>query len=250
MLIMRLSDQLIIKIKELIEKNGLETGDKLPSERALAELFQVSRPPVREALRTLASHGVIMTRASGGTYLQTALPQWPEQALNALNQFINDDPHYRYDVLEARHALERSSARLAAIRATTEDKENIQRCYNIMIAHQNKGEAELAAQADAEFHLAIAQASHNVVLLQIMRALFNLLLSNVEHNRRTIFADDDVDTIAALTKQHQHLLNAILAGNSTQAEQAVSHHLDYISATQRRWDEDRARQQRVSRAIL
>lgn len=250
MLIMRISDQLIIKIKELIEKTGLEEGDKLPSERALAELFQVSRPPVREALRTLASHGVIMTRASGGTYLQTAIPQWPEQALNALSQFICDDPHYRYDVLEARQGLERSSARLAAVRATTEDKENIQRCYNIMITHQNKGEAGLAAHADAEFHLAIAQASHNVVLLQIMRALFNLLLTNVEHNRRTIFADNNVSTITALTEQHQHLLDAILAGNALQAEQAVSHHLDYISSTQRRWDEDQARQQRASRTFL
>lgn len=246
---MRLSDQLTVKIKELIQENELQAGDKLPSERLLAELFKVSRPPIREALRTLASQGLIMTRASGGTYLQTDLLNWPTQALNPLNQFIFDDPHYRYDVLEARLALEKSTARLAALRATSKDKEAIQRCYDIMMNHQQNGEATLAAKADTEFHLAIAQASHNVVLLQIMRGLFNLLLTNVEHNRRTIFADNNPETIAALSQQHTDLLHAILAADATQAEQAVSHHLDFISSRQKRLDEDQARQRRATRTV-
>lgn len=247
---MRLSDQLTIKIKELIEENGLQAGDRLPSERVLAQQFKTSRPPVREALRALASYGLVKTRPSGGTYLQTALPQWPTHALSSLNHYITDDPHYSYDVLEVRQALERDSARLAALRATEEDKENIQRCYNIMIEHQEKDEPALAAHADAQFHLAIAQASHNVVLLQVMRGVFDLLLTNVEHNRRTLFANDNGSVLVELTKQHHSLLQAILTSNPTAAEQAVCQHLNYISSTQRRWDEDQARQQRAARATL
>lgn len=246
---MRLSDQLTIKIKELIEKNGLQAGDKLPSERLLAEQFKVSRPPIREALRALASQGLIMTRASGGTYLQTDLLNWPTQALNPLTQFIFDDPHYRYDVLEARLAIEKNTARLAATRGTVKDKATIQRCYDIMMDHQQKGESALAAKADTEFHLAIVQASHNVVLLQIMRGLFNLLLTNVEHNRRTIFADNNPETINALSHQHENLLRAILMGDANKAEQAVSQHLDFISSRQRRLDEDQARQKRANRTV-
>lgn len=244
---MRLSDQLTIKIKEIIEQQGLAAGDKLPSERFLANLFQVSRPPLREALRGLASQGLVITRASGGTYLQTELINWPNQVLQPINQFIFDDPHYRYDVLEARQALECSAARLAALRASDADKENIQLCYNTMLRYQEQGDAEHAAKADTEFHLAIAQASHNVVLLQIMRGLFNLLLTNVEHNRKTIFASNNPDTINALTQQHRNLLDAVLAGDAIKAEQAANHHLTYISTTQRHYDEDHARQQRVTR---
>lgn len=246
---MRLSDQLTIKIKELIEKNGLQPGDKLPSERLLAEHFKVSRPPIREALRALASQGLIMTRASGGTYLQTELVNWPTQALNPLAQFIFDDPHYRYDVLEARLAIEKDTARLAALRATSKDKEKIQHYYDIMMRHQQLGENNLAAKADTEFHLAIVQASHNVVLLQIMRGLFNLLLTNVEYNRRTIFADKNPETSTALSQQHENLLHAILIGDATKAEQSVSQHLDFISSRQRRLDEDQARQQRATRTV-
>lgn len=245
---MRLSDQLCIRIKNLILELGLQSGDRLPSERSLASLFNVSRPPVREAIHILAGQGLISTKHGGGSYLQADLAKIHDFSLSSFAEFINEDPQYQYDVLEAREAIEKSTAWHAALRATPKDKEKIQQCFAVMQDYQLQGDSILAAQADAEFHLAIAEASHNIVLVQVMRGLFDALLVNVTSNRETIFDNTAPSTHNTLTQQHRQLLHAILSGDSEQAEIAASQHLDYISAATRHWEEDQARLQRALRS--
>src|SRR5690606_585191 len=121
----RLSDQIARTLQRLIHDRQLKPGDRLPSERALAEQLGVSRPPVREAIRTPAGQGLLTTRRGGGTYLQTDLVNWPETRIQPLAGLLQDDIHYRYDVLEARHTLESDTAWYAALRATQQDKDNI-----------------------------------------------------------------------------------------------------------------------------
>ena len=151
------------------------------------------------------------------------------------------------DVLEARQALESSAAWLAAQRATAQDKARIQHCFEVMLDHQQNGHAELAARADAQFHLAIAEASHNLVLVQVTHSLFTTVLSTVARNRHDMFHLSAPVTVQALTEQHQALMQAILDGDPQRARQCIDEHLEHVRVTIQRLDEDRARQERSTR---
>lgn len=243
----RLSDQIADQIKKLIQVNHLQVGDRLPSERDLSEQLQVSRSPVREAIRMLNSQGLLVTKRGGGTYVQLTSAQWSNKTIAPLAGLLHQDLEYRYDVLEARQALEKKTAALAALRATEKDKENIQRCFDVLIKYQRLGDNEMSARADAQFHLAIAEASHNVVLIQVMRGLFELVLSTVTENRHTMFQYNDAETTQQLTTQHASLMDAILNNNPEQAEKMIDQHLLYVQNSLRSYQEDQARLERAQR---
>jgi GntR family L-lactate dehydrogenase operon transcriptional regulator len=246
---MRLSDRLAEQLRALIDEQGLQPGDRLPAERRLAEALGASRPSVREAIRQLASQGLLRSRQGGGTYVQareSAAGDWPDRHLmRPLDELVSDDPEYRYDVLEARHALEGGTAWHAALRATDQDRQAIQRCFEEMLHFQEQGDPERAAQADVQFHLSIAQASHNVVLLQMMRGVFELLRVTVTENRQRMYVVRH--TQDQLTAQHQALMDAILRGDAEAARATVWQHLEFVHGHVRKFDEDEARLARFSR---
>lgn len=244
---MRLSDQIAQTLQQLIVDQNLKPGDRLPSERKLADQMGVSRPPIREAIRTLAGQGLLVTRRGGGTYLQSEPLSWTETRIQPLAGLLHDDIHYRDDVLEARRTLESGTAWHAALRATPEDKANIQRCLNDMLEQQKGGNAILAARADARLHIAIAEASHNVVLIQIMRGLFDVLLSSMEKSLGAMFQPDASGTIDELTAQHKALVQAIMDGNAERAQNTIAQHLEFVQQTVRTRTEYEARQLRAHR---
>lgn len=243
----RVSDKISDQIKQLIQERQISTGSRLPSERDLAELFEVSRSAVREAIRALNSQGLVVTRPGGGTFVQTDVVDWPSQSMETLTTLLSEDPHYRYDVLEARQVLEKMTAWYAAERATKEDKQKIQNCFDRMMAHQKAGDMARAAQADAQFHLAIAEASHNLVLLQIMRGLFDLVFSTVKENRRVMFREDELINHDQLTEQHQAIMKAILDADAEKAKNMMNVHLNFVTTSIRTTEENEARIQRVQR---
>ena len=97
------------------------------------------------------------------------------------------DPEYRFDVLEIRHALEGATAWHAALRATDEDRTRIAQAFQTMMDAHGKNDPSGEAEADAAFHLSIAEASHNLVLLQVMRGLFELLQTNISQSREKLY---------------------------------------------------------------
>lgn len=246
---MRLSDRLVEQLLALITDRGLAPGDRLPAERQLAQDLGASRPSVREAIQQLASQGVLRSRQGGGTYLQVPVvggAAWPRQQLvQSLNELVSDDPEYRYDVLEARHALEGGTAWHAALRATPEDRARIRACFEDLQRFPDSGDPEFSSRADARFHLAIAEASHNAVLLQMMRGLFELLRATVTENRQRMYTVQH--THEQLARQHQALMEAILRGDAEAARATVWQHLEFVHATVRALDEDEARRARSSR---
>ena len=248
---MRLVDHVVEKLLALVQARGLQAGERLPAERQLAAELGVSRNSLREAIQKLTSQGALVSRRGDGTYVQSTAPaEWLQEAMGPLVRLLDADPHYRYDVLETRHALETSTAWLAAQRATPADKERIQRCFDVMMQHQQSGHAELAARADAQFHLAIAEASHNVVLVQVMQSLFAVVLSTVERNRHDMFRLSAPETLRVLTAQHQDQMQAILDGDPTRARACIGDHLEHVRTTIQRMDEDRARRERSTRLPL
>ena len=245
---MRLADHVVEKLLALVQARGIQPGQRLPAERQLATELGVSRTSVREAIQKLISQGVLATRRGAGTYVQSSAPaEWLQEAMGPLVRLINDDQHYRYDVLETRHALESSTAWLAAQRATAEDKAHIKRCFDVMVQHQQDGHSELAARADAQFHLAIAEASHNLVLVQVMQSLFKVVLSTVAHNRHVMFRLSAPRTVQELTLQHQSLMQAILDGDPQRARECIGEHLEHVRVSLQQLDEDQARRERSMR---
>ncbi len=238
----RLADEIADRVKTMIEERRLEAGERLPAERQLASQLGVSRNSLREALAKLVSEGVLLSRRGGGTFVRWQHDPWSEQNIvQPLKSLLADDPDYSFDILEARHAIEASTAWHAALRATDADKEKIRLCFEATLSD----DPDLASQADVRFHLAIAEASHNVVLLQTMRGFFDLLQSSVKQSRQRMYLVPPV--FARLTEQHQAILRAITDGNAEAARQAMMSHLGFVHTTIKQFDEDRARQARITR---
>lgn len=237
-----MSADVITRIRALIEEQQLEAGMKLPAERQLAAQLGVSRNSLREALAKLVSEGVLLSRRGGGTFVRWQHENWPEQTIvQPLKTLLADDPDYGFDILEARHAIEASTAWHAALRATDAEKEKIKLCFEASLC----ADPDLASQADVRFHLAIAEASHNVVLLQTMRGFFELMQSSVIHSRRQMVIQPML--FAQLTEQHRALLQAILAGDAEGARQAAMTHLAFVHSTLKIQSENSARQARITR---
>ncbi len=131
----RLSDEVADRVRALIDEKNLEAGMKLPAERQLAMQLGVSRNSLREALAKLVSEGVLLSRRGGGTFIRWRHDAWSEQNIvQPLKTLMADDPDYSFDILEARYAIEASTAWHAAMRATPGDKEKIQLCFEATLS--------------------------------------------------------------------------------------------------------------------
>ncbi len=241
----KLADHLASQLQELIAVRSLRAGARLPAERVLAVELGVSRPSLREAIQKLASQGILESRRGGGTYVKAAPENWAEASIVApLESLLRSVPEYGYDVLEVRHALESATAWHAAHRATDEDRARIRAAFEAMQAASD--DAEMLSRRDAEFHLAIAEASHNAVLIQVMRGLFELLHSSVSQSRQRMYSVPR--NFEDLSAQHRTVMDAILAGQADTAREAIHRHLDYVDGTLRKLDEDEARLARSEQA--
>ena len=242
----RISDRVAAQLRDLIRTRGLKAGERLPAERALALELAVSRSALREAIAQLASQGMLVSRVGGGTYVQAAALGWQEQRIVApLSGLMQDNPGYAFDVLEIRHALEGEAAWHAAQRATDDDRARIVACFEAMQAAHGHGDHAAEARADADFHLSIAEASHNLVLLQVMRGLFDLLQSSIWESREKLYLSPR--TFEPLSQQHRALMDAIVRGDPAAAREAAQSHLRFVHDALRALDEDQARRLRASR---
>ena len=246
---MRVSDHITEQLCALIAQRHIQPGQRLPAERQLAEDLGVSRTALREAIQKLSSRGILESRVGAGTFVQSVSiqPSWHEQVITPLTPLVRDDPQYRYDVLETRQSLEASTAWHAAQRATAQDKARIQRSFDALLHFQHRQDTEAAAHADAQFHLAIAEASHNAVIVQVMRSLFELMRNTVSENRRLMFVQDHTKVLEQLTKQHQQLMQAIVDGEPELARSVISDHLNFVHDKLTQADADTARLQRLGR---
>ncbi|KAG1682737.1 putative L-lactate dehydrogenase operon regulatory protein [Nymphon striatum] len=238
----RLSDQVAEELEKYIAEGELKPGDRLPAERTLAERLGVSRPSLREAIQKLASKNIVRTKAGGGTFISNAVePSFVDPLLDILKK----NPESRFDVLEARHAIEATAAWYAALRATNEDKEHIRKCFENMLNKHGNSDPMEEAKADAEFHLSIVKASHNPVLLHVMRGLFTLLQSSISNNLDKLYTIPKIFT--PLTHQHEDLMNMVIAGKPEKARLAAQNHLIFVEDSLHDIDKDLAPIQLIQR---
>lgn len=235
------------RLLALIAERALAPGARLPSERTLAAGFGVSRSSLREAIRVLSSRGVLVARPGGGTFLATSaeaeLIDPIAEALLPLAPLARSDAGYWKDVAEIRHSLEGDAAYFAALRASDEDRRRLQQAYQ---AVSTAPLDDLAAQArtDAAFHLAIAQASRNVVLRQVMSGLLRLLEISIADTLRQLYRLPDI--VALLDRQHRQILDAILSGRADDARLHANAHLEFVQSRLLDLEEAPARARRAA----
>jgi GntR family transcriptional regulator, transcriptional repressor for pyruvate dehydrogenase complex len=222
----RLSDSIAAQIEQAIVTGALGPGHTLPAERVLSKQFGVSRPSLREALLRLEARGLLKV-ARGGGFAVTDVTA-PTVA-NPLAHLLQGHPTAEQDVLELRHGLELVAAHFAAQRATKADHAQLRLTFERMAAQRGKYDAMASAQCDAEFHLAIAEASHNVALIHVMHGLHNLLRATMRHAWDVMYREPE--SVRVLHEQHHTLLDAMLAGDAELARDAAHLHLSYVRET-------------------
>jgi GntR family transcriptional repressor for pyruvate dehydrogenase complex len=240
----RLSDDIVEQLEGMILEGTLKSGERLPAERALAEQFGVSRPSLREAIQKLAAKGLLVSRQGGGNYVVESLGSTFSDPLLHL---LENNPEAQRDLLEFRQTLEASCAYYAALRATEVDRERLTAAFEeLQDCYTRSDEVSRAEEgaADAKFHLAIAEASHNAVLLHTISGLFDLLKRNVVTNIGGMY-QQRTETRDMLINQHRDLYLAIIEGRAEQAREVSTRHLLYVQEV---LEEVRQEVQRMARA--
>ena len=203
----KLSDVIAGQIEEMVLEGVFAPGQRLPAERELALQFDVSRPSIREAIQKLSAKGILESRQGGGNYVAKEIGS---SLSDPLLDLFRRHPEARYDLLEFRHALEGVSAYYAAMRGTAADKAAIQKCYAVLQRCHEDNDIEKEVEADVAFHLSIASATHNMVLLHMVRSLLSLLREHVWANLKHLYPrESHREKIHA---QHKLLMGAILEG--------------------------------------
>ena len=219
----KLSQSVVRQIEQLILRGILRPGERLPSERELSERLGVSRPSLREAVAELQERGLLATRASAGIYVADVLGSAFSPALIRL--FATHDEAV-FDYLAFRRDLEGLAAERAAVAATETDLKVIDTVFRKMEAAHKKRNPADEAELDAQFHTAIIEASNNVVMLHMMRAMFDLLREGVFYNRQALFRNRT--TRDMLLDQHRAMNDALQARDPAAARRAVVAHLSYV----------------------
>jgi GntR family transcriptional repressor for pyruvate dehydrogenase complex len=203
-------------IQRLILKGGLKAGDRLPSQRELAEQLGVSRPSLREALTILETIGLITVRAGSGVFVARSDAR---------------APIWRYadrctpaDVYEARLGLEGYAARLAATRVDEAAITRLRACAAGMQKAYEAGDVIGVAAADAEFHDLIFELCGNPMLAAMYRPVREILVES----QRLPMAHRDL--LGETVKEHGIILDRIISGASEEAEQAMHQHIRAAAA--------------------
>ncbi len=210
----RVYEEIVAKIKDMIDKGRFKSGDQLPVERELAEVFRVSRSSVREAIRSLESQGLLESRQGNGTYIA----KHPVESLvNPLASVICSEKDGQRELFEMRRLIEPQLAFLAAERASEDEIKMMEKTLTLQEREIARG--GLGTEIDRNFHYLLAGAARNRFLLQIVDNNMNLFLES-----RDNFLQVEGRPEKSI-QRHRELLDAIKARDPESAAQAMREHL-------------------------
>lgn len=219
----RTADEVVEQIETLILEGVLSTGDRLPGERELSRQFDVSRPILRDALKLLEARGLIVTRHGGGTHVADIIGQVFSRPVVDL---LSTHRKAASDYLEYRREIEGIAAEYAARRATADDIALLDGIMARMDKAHGSGNFEDEAEIDVEFHHAVGECAHNIVLLHTLRSCYRLLSEGVIQNRLLVFTLPGARE--ALLEQHRAIHAAVKAGDAKAARAAAMDHITYV----------------------
>ncbi|ACB95349.1 FadR/GntR family transcriptional regulator [Beijerinckia indica] len=218
----RLADKIAQYIERLILEGVLRAGERLSSERDLAEKLGVSRPSLRDGIARLEQRGLLVT-TKAGTFVADFMAPLSEP----LAALFSNEPRMLKDYFEFRRLLEGQGAAFAAERATDIDREKISACLEHMRVLHELDDPRDEAQQDVDLHILIYEATHNLVLQHTMRMFSDMLKKGIFYSRIRLYERPEVR--AAMLEQHISLATAILEGRPREAEAAAHAHIDYTA---------------------
>jgi len=211
-------DKIIRQIRELITSGQLNPGDRLPPERKLSDKLGVGRSNVRDAIKKLEFYGILKTLPQSGTIVAG-------MGISALEGLISDVLRIENSdfasLVETRVLLETESAKLAALRRTDEDIEEIKRMLDAYAYKVKLGEQ--AVEEDLMFHLKIAEASKNSVLKSLMLIITPDIINN--------FIKLDIckdERFHSALEEHEIIVKHIIAQEPEEAAEAMRTHLKEV----------------------
>jgi GntR family transcriptional repressor for pyruvate dehydrogenase complex len=214
----KVSDEIVDQIRNLISQGKLKPGDRLLPERELIREFDVSRPSLREALNSLITMGFLEIKGKR-TFIKSVAS---ESMQNPLSLLLKADTQKIFDLIEVRKAIEAWGAFLAAQRATEEDINQLANIIEEMREAFEKGQSW--EKQDADFHLGLAQATHNTIQTHIMSTIYDLLRESMAK----VFKDRS--KVKKLLDHHQRIFNAIKNHAPDKAREKTLEHLSYVES--------------------
>jgi GntR family transcriptional repressor for pyruvate dehydrogenase complex len=214
----RLYEQIVVQVEESIHAGRLKPGEQLPGERELAQQFGVSRTAVREAVKTLCEKGLLEAYSGRGTFVTSGKSQ---AARNSLHWLVNSgEPQNARHVTELREILEPEFTALAAARIEEQQLEMMRDAIDVMDRSMQNPEAYI--EADLDFHLALAEAAGNPLIL----ALLDSIVAVLREERLGVFAVPGGPTRGQI--HHKLILKAIERGDPAKARKAMIAHMQQI----------------------
>jgi GntR family transcriptional repressor for pyruvate dehydrogenase complex len=213
----KLYEEVAKQIERLIVEGGLKPGDKLPPERELAEMFQVSRSSIRDAIRSLELMGLVEPRQGEGTVVCDLST---DSLVNPLSALLVRKRALVAELLDVRKMIEPPLAARAALHASPEEIAYLEDILRRQKEKVRRG--ELAIEEDSEFHYNIAMAAKNSVILKVLDVLMDLLRGSRE---RSLQVEGRLQRSFA---GHRRILGAIRRHDAAAAEGAMRQHLEKI----------------------
>ena len=213
----RIYEKVVEKLKNEISAGSLLPGDPLPSERQLMETFSVSRSSLREAFRVMELLGLIESIPGKGRFVRHP------RAISEDKSTMQLEDSAILELMEARRILDPAIIAESAMRATPSDLTRILR--NIKYTERALSSPDERARVDFEFHLLLAEATHNFVFINLTRMNFDLISATHERIYKLL---DDKD---AFLNEHREIYEAVLDHDVEKAREAASRHIDRIYRT-------------------
>jgi len=214
----RLYEQIVQQVEESIRKGALKPNDQLPPERELAQQFGVSRTAVREAVKALREKGLVEAYPGRGTFVMDGTSYAIRQSLDRVIKI--GQPEGSGYLAEVREILEPEIAALAAARADAEDLESMREPVKVMDDARKDPDAYI--EADLDFHLALAEAAANPLILSLIDSIVGLL----REQRMRIFCVEGGPDRGQY--HHKRILEAIEHRDPRGARQAMKAHLAQV----------------------
>lgn len=214
-------EEIIEQVKKMIVEGVLSPNDKLISERELADQLKVSRSAVREAFRALEAMGIIDIRHGEGTFVKAVSSETLVEVLVMACMFDKDTTR---ELMELRKILEVESAGLASLRHTADELDSMEQALCRMKKDIESG--DLGEEADWLFHYAIAEATHNSIIIRLMDTIGDTMQRVLKKARQELYQTPG--TPNRLYNEHCRIFEALRQGNDKEARRVMFEHLDLV----------------------
>jgi GntR family transcriptional repressor for pyruvate dehydrogenase complex len=217
----KINFQIMNQIKENIRSGELQLGDRLPSERAMAEQLGVSRATVREAIRSMELMGLVICVQGEGNFIPESLENSLIEPLSLM--FMLNRSHAN-EISELRRALEIEAVRLAAEKISAGEVKRLEESLDVM---ENSDIKRKRVEADHAFHDQIAKASGNMLIINLLNSLSQIIEEQMAGVRANLILDDN--NLHAINRQHRLIFNALEQRDMDEAIAAMTNHMDYVN---------------------